>query len=36
MIQLPNDLFIAKVNEESYLEQLKENENETEREGTIA
>lgn len=36
MIQLPNDLFIAKVNEESYLEQLKENENETEREGVIA
>lgn len=36
MIKLDSGVLIAKDNEESYLEQLKEKENETEREGTIA
>lgn len=36
VIKLPNDLHVAKVNEADYLEQLKQKENETEREGTTA
>jgi len=36
MIKLDSGVRIAKDNEASYLEQLKEKENETEREGTIA
>jgi len=36
VIKLPNDLHVAKVNEADYLEQLKQKENETEREGITA
>lgn len=36
VIKLPNDLHVAKVNEADYLEQLKQKQNETEREGITA
>jgi hypothetical protein len=36
VIKLPNDLHVAKDNEADYLEQLKQKENETEREGITA
>lgn len=36
VVKLPNDLHVATVNMESYLEQIKQKENETEREGITA